>query len=207
VTTVEYDPASGALSAPAPLIAALLREPDAPPADLEPSGAVVGSRLAGGLARAVAAVAASRCELRLERGPRIARGWVAADRATFVAPLPDGRARLRNVPPEFVPEALARLNDLGPRPRAQADAPLAFSPADLAQRIATWPGLREHWRVAAAWPPGGSRAVEVVDTDGGLWLVAPGTERVELQPVSPSDVFLLLCALLPDDGELADAAD
>jgi hypothetical protein len=201
VTAVEYDPESGALTAPAPVIAALLQEPAAPPAELEASGAVAGGRLAPALERALEPVASPRCELRLERGRRIAQGWVSAERATFVAPLPDGRARLRSVPPEFVPDALARLNELGPRPRPEPREPRVLAPADLAQRIAAWPELREHWRVAAAWPAGG-RAVEVVDTDDGLWLVASGDHGVELRPVAAADVFLLLCALLPDDGEL-----
>ena len=124
-----------------------------------------------------------------------------------MVPLADGRARLRSVPPEFTPDALARLNELGPRPADEAAEPITVAVTELADRIATWPGLREHWRVAATWPPAAARTVEIVDTDGGLWLVAASGERVELHPISPSGVFLLLCGLLPDDEELGGTPD
>jgi len=202
--TVEYRADIGALSAPAPVIDALLAAgADAdPPEELAGTAAVQGGRLHPGLALALGPVAAPRCVLRLERGRRVGVGWVDARRATFVTPLADGRRRLRSVAPEFTPEALARLNELGPRPRAEPAAPLPLTPAELGLRIAAWPGLREHWRVVASWGPEDGRAVEVVDTDAGLWLVLPGPDRVELVPTTPSGVFGLLCALLPDDDEL-----
>jgi hypothetical protein len=60
--------------------------------------------------------------------------------------------------------------------------------------------------VTARWTAGedaiGERGVEVLDTDDGVWLVTPGEDAVELLPSTPSTVFLLLTALLPDDGEL-----
>jgi hypothetical protein len=67
--------------------------------------------------------------------------------------------------------------------------------------------LREHWRVEAAWEPGpdspGVRALEVLDTDAGVWLVIPDGPSVELWPSTPTMVFRLLTGLLPRDHELA----
>jgi hypothetical protein len=67
--------------------------------------------------------------------------------------------------------------------------------------------LREHWRVEAAWEPGpespGVRALEVLDTDAGVWLVIPDGRSVELWPSTPTMVFRLLTGLLPRDHELA----
>jgi hypothetical protein len=200
--SVEYSARIGALTAPPAVFEALLGGDGAPPDELRESGAVRDGRLDARLERALRPVAAPRCELRLERGRRVGHGWVDAERATFLTPLPDGRLRLRSVAPEFVPEALARLNELGPRPRPEPAAPLVLSPAELGRRIAAWPGLREHWRVLARWAPDGGRAVEVVDTEAGLWLVVPGVQDVELFPTTPSGVFLLLAGVMPEDGEI-----
>ncbi len=153
------------------------------------------------------------CELILERGTRRGHGWVGAEDAALVVPAAHPAARrLHVVPTDFVPDALARLNDLGPRPDARLASPVRFAPGVLAQLVATnSPELearvREHWRVDAVWQvPGGDvagRSVEVLDTSEGLWLVAPVAGEVELTSVRPAELFRLLCGLLPSAAELA----
>jgi hypothetical protein len=68
-------------------------------------------------------------------------------------------------------------------------------------------GRRAHWRLEARWTPApaspGLRTVEVLDTDGGVWLVVPDAGDVELWPSTPTTVFRQLCALLPRADELA----
>ena len=153
------------------------------------------------------------CELILERGTRRGHGWVGAEDAALVVPAANPAARrLHVVPTDFLPDALARLNDLGPRPEVRLASPIRFAPGVLAQLVATnGPELqgrvREHWRVDAVWHgPGGDvggRSVEVLDTSEGLWLIVPVAGEVELTHVRPAEVFRLLCGLLPSAAELA----
>jgi hypothetical protein len=161
------------------------------------------------------------CTLELVRGGRTATGTVDLQAARIDVP---GQEIV--VPPDFVPEALARLNDVGPRPRAEGSGRLRVSVAGLATALATrdaaaaelsgpdadalrgvLAALREHWRVEARWTPAeespGVRVVEVLDTDAGMWLVVPDGDHVELWPSTPTMVFRSLCALLPRDAELA----
>jgi hypothetical protein len=165
-------------------------------------------------------------ELRLERGNRVGHAWLAPEGALLRYPLPEGGTRTLPVPPQLLVDALVRLNDVGPRP-GPARTQRIFLPADafdavleardaersrledadqsaaLHELVA---GLREHWRVAASWEPAegqlGGRALEVLDTDGGYWLVLRDGPRVELWPVSPTTVFRGLCRLAPLTSEL-----
>ena len=165
-------------------------------------------------------------ELRLERGDRVGHAWMSRDGALLHYPLPDGGTRTLPVPPQLLVDALVRLNDVGPRP-GTARTQRIFLPADafaavletrdagrgdlldadqsaaLHELVA---GLREHWRVAASWEPAdgqlGGRTLEVLDTDGGYWLVVRDGPRVELWPVSPTTVFRGLCRLFPLTSEL-----
>ena len=161
------------------------------------------------------------CTLELARGGRTATGTVGPQAARIEVP---GQEIV--VPPDFVPEALARLNDVGPRPRPEGAGRLRVSVAGLAAALATrdaaaaeltgpdddalrtiLAALRDHWRVEARWAAAegspGVRVVEVLDTDAGMWLVVPDGEHVELWPSTPTTVFRQLCALLPRDAELA----
>jgi hypothetical protein len=165
-------------------------------------------------------------ELRLERGDRVGQAWMGPEGALLHYPLPEGGTRTLPVPPQLLVDALVRLNDVGPRPcppRTQrillpADVFAAVLEArdagrsrleDADQSAALHElvaGLREHWRVAASWEPAdgqlGGRALEVLDTDGGYWLVLRDGPRVELWPVSPTAVFRGLCRLFPLTSEL-----
>jgi hypothetical protein len=170
--------------------------------------------LPAGLEDTTAGLPHAPCELILERGARRGHGWVGAEHAAVVVPAGRPAARrLHVVPTDFVPDALARLNDLGPRPGGRLASPIRFAPGVLAQLVATNSAelqarVREHWRVDALWqrPDGevAGRSVEVLDTNEGLWLVAPVADgEVELTHVRPAEVFRLLCDLLPSAAELA----
>jgi hypothetical protein len=169
-----------------------------------------------------AAMRAPVCELALARGERRGRGWVGPATAGLEVPGPAGSTRHVQLPPRFLPDALARLNDLSPRPRWEPAERLRFSAGELAEILASRDAaraaliagatgerlvraLREHWSVVATWAPApgstGVRIVEVVDTAEGLWLVVPDDPGVELWPTTPAAVFRLLCALLPRDDE------
>jgi hypothetical protein len=178
----------------------------------------------------LAAVRDPVCALELRRGERQGRGWVDERVAALLVPAKEGGLALHQVPPAFLPEALARMNDVAPRPRVQPAVRLRYAPGELAQALAARDAetaarlggpdehaaaaarrlvrtLREHWRVEARWEPAagspGVRALEVLDTDAGVWLVIPDGASVELWPSTPTTVFRLLSGLLPRDHELA----
>lgn len=191
---------------------------------------VVGDRgVAPALAAAVAAVAAPLATVAVARDDTESRLWVSPGGTAVVMPAGYGRRRIVEVPTRFVPDALARLVDLGPRPRPREEAPprLRFTSGALATLLATRrpvaaldpdpaqraaadalvAGLRTHWRVEARWDPApgsaGLRVVEVVDTETGMWFVVPDGPDVELWPATPTAVFSQLAGLLPRDAELA----
>ncbi len=165
-------------------------------------------------------------ELRLERGDRVGHAWSGPGGALLAYPLPDGTTRTLPVAPQLLVDALVRLNDVGPRPGAERSQRIVLGAGALAQALAArdaaaagledpeqaaalqelLAGLREHWRVAARWEPAkgalGGRVLEVLDTDGGYWLVVPDGPRVELWPASPTAVFRGLCGLFPLTAEL-----
>lgn len=196
--------------------------------ELERAGALQSGAPHRELAPTLEAMATPVCEGTLERGSRRARLWVDARVAVLLMPEPDDRLRLATVPTPFLPAALARANDLGPRPRIEPATRLSFAPDELARLLAerdpaavatgddapalrTLVGeLREHWRVEARWAPSpespGIRVVEVIDTNAGLWLVVPDGPTVELWPTTPTLLFRQLTALLPTSEELAAAA-
>jgi hypothetical protein len=116
------------------------------------------------------------------------QGWVSYDAAALLLPATGGeeRRRLMSLHPTLLPEALARLVDLGPRPRPDTTEPV--SAAD--------PGIREvrrRWRLGATWTlddgANGSAALEVLDAETGLWLVHPGADELLAWPVTPTFVW------------------
>jgi hypothetical protein len=186
----------------------------------------------GILADGLAALADPVCTIELRRGDRLAGGALDEVCAAIVVPGADaGEHRLIVVTTPFLPDVLCRLNDVAPRPRVDPALVLRFEASDLTQVLAARDGelaaslagdegaaaasqlvatLREHWRVELRWAPApgspGQRAVEVLDSDRGLWRVVADGSAVELHPTTPTAVFRLLVELLPDHDELAGAA-
>jgi hypothetical protein len=222
--SVEFSEASGTLLAPEAVIDGLLAGADPAPA-LAAAGAIVDGVPHPSLEPALQAVEQALCRMRLERGDRTGAVWASPAVCAILVPQA-GRLRLSSFPTLFLPDALARVNDLGPRPRIEPARTIAIAPGDLATAIATRSAagaglaeedrellqatldvLREHWRVEARWEPSpespGVRVVEVVDTDAGMWSVIPDGRRVELWPTTPTKVFRALGGLLPRDHEIA----
>jgi hypothetical protein len=222
MSDVEFSEGSGTLLAPEPVIDGLLRgeRSDA----LAAAGALVDGRPHPSLGPALQAFEAPICRMRLERGTRSGAVWATPAAVALLVPR-DGRLQLSSLPPLFLPDALARLNDLGPRPRIEPARAIALEPGALATAVATrsvsaaglddeaagllqqtLDVMREHWRVEARWQPTrespGVRVVEVIDTDAGMWSVIPDGSRVELWPTTPTKVFQGLAGLLPRDHEM-----
>lgn len=75
-------------------------------------------------------------------------------------------------------------------------------------------GPRARWRVGVWWnsldESPAARALEIVDTDVGLFFVSHVSRggrrfaRVRLRPVTPTQVWRLLCALVPPPDEVAE---
>jgi len=128
------------------------------------------------------------CTLELNYAGRSMQGWVSYDDAALLLPASEGdeRRRLISMHPTLLPEALARLVDLGPRPRpASAGAVPAQSPA-VAE-------VRRRWRLGATWRlddgTTGGAGIEVLDAASGLWLLHPGEEELLAWPVTPTFVW------------------
>jgi hypothetical protein len=229
VSAVEFLPERAQVSAPAAvvewIVAGAAEAPHDP--DLIASGVLEDGELHPRLQAIRDAVAGAPVHLLLERGDRRGRGWLGPAGAVVAHPLPDGRMRLLMLPAALLVDALVRLNDVGPRPRARTAPRLSVAPGELAQALATRDaaavrleaperaqafsdliaGLREHWRIATQWEaadgePRG-RDLEVLDTEDGYWLVVPDDPTVELWPVTPSAVFGGLCDLFPPAAEVS----
>jgi hypothetical protein len=228
MSAIDFVPATAEVSAPPAVVEWIaVGHADAP----EPDALAVSGVLEDGLLhprlRAIRdLVAAAPIQLLLERADRRGRGWVDPAGAVIVHPLPDGRMRLLMLPTALLVDALVRLNDVGPRPRAARDPRISVRAGELARALATrdetavrlddaeharcfarlLAGLREHWRVATRWEaagdsPGG-RNLEVLDSEHGYWLVVPDHPNVELWPVTPAAVLGGLCDLFPPADEV-----
>ena len=125
------------------------------------------------------------------------RGWVSYDAAALLLPARDDedeRRTLVQVHPTLLPEALARLVDLGPRPRARATAPVP------ARRRRRGP-VNRRWRLAAAWTlddgTAGGAGLEILDAASGLWLLHPSDGDGALAwPVTPTFVWRHIVRML-----------
>ena len=226
---VEFLPDGPELSAPGAVVDWVAgvegaAEPDA--GALEQSGVLQDGALHPRLEALREAIAGARIQVLLERGDRRGRGWLGPTGAVIAYPLADGRVRLLALPTAFFVDAVVRLNDVGPRPRVEPAVRITAAPGDLAAALAARDphrlrlagpertsafaalvaGLREHWSVAVSWEPAegaiAGRRLEVLDTDGGYWLVVPDDPTVELWPTTPTEVFRGICNLFPLATEL-----
>jgi hypothetical protein len=216
MTVITFSPDTGTLLAPRDAVRALLADGDVD--GLAAAGALPDGQLHPALAAARSAASGALATMRLERGGREGAAWAASDGAAIAVPRPDGRWQLSAMPVLYLPEALARLNDVGPRRRIEPAVSITLSPGELASALAarehdaepalaaTLAGLREHWRIESRWEPSegsaGVRVLEVIDSDAGMWLVIPSDPTVELWPTTPTAVFRLITGLFPRDDEL-----
>jgi len=164
---------------------------------LRAAGVIDGPRAHPAIAGAVAAIVRpDLCTLELTHSGRSMRGWVSYDAAALLLPAreDDELRTLVQVHPTLLPEALARLVELGPRPRADATAPVAIDDAAIGP-------VHRRWRLAAAWTlddgTTGGAGLEIVDAESGLWLLHPADVDDTLAwPVTPTFVWRHIVRML-----------
>lgn len=147
---------------------------------LQDAGIIRGGRSHPAIRDALRAIVRPElCTLELRSAGRLTQGWVGYGAAALLrAPGEDGTRRLLQLHPTLLPEALARLVDLGPRPGPVDGAPVAFEED-------AFTGVRRRWRLAAAWTleggESGGAALEVLDADAGLWVLRAASGEHDLE--------------------------
>jgi len=157
-------------------------------------------------------------ELVVSRDQDRTRAWLGEDDVCLLVPAEGEWRRLVLVPAPALPELLADLVGLAPRPAPERREPLTATSPQLARLIAEQrggrptaqragelpddvrlavEGLRGHWRVAAHRPgTAQGEMVEVLDASQGLWLVVPQNGEVALLPTDPATVWRHLTRLI-----------
>lgn len=156
------------------------------------------------LERALQAVHEPLAELRIERRATAASGWCDAQAAILLVPRGYDRFEVSPAIPSLLPDLVARLVELVPRPAAERVA-LTPAPGALAQAIAApasgasgagLPTVGDLWLMEATEPEGGPliERLELLDTAEGLWRLEREQGSVRLEPTSPSGVWRRLTA-------------
>lgn len=184
MSVAEFDTRTGTVTAGPDLLDGLARGVTPLPGALYEAGAVHDGGPHPGLARVLEALSRPvGGTLRLSYKGRSLDGWVGAARTALLTPArADGRRTLLRVHPTLVPGALAKVVALQPRPRTSGRR----SVEDLAGD----PGIVRWWTLRHG--PAEGRAgclLEVVDTDGGLYVV---DDRGTATPTDPSAVLRLI---------------
>ncbi len=127
------------------------------------------------------------CTLELAYAGRSMQGWVSHAEAALLMPAGDDeRRRLMQLHPTLLPEVLARLVDLGPRPRPSASEPIPYVDGAVGE-------LRRRWRLGATWTledgTTGGDGLEVLDAEAGLWVLQPRDDELLAWPVTPTFVW------------------
>jgi hypothetical protein len=201
-----FDPAKGRIRLSEPALATLVAHAADPVAtaseqgaperlrELADAGVIQGGRAHPAIADAVRAIVRpDLCTLELAHSGQAARGWVSYDAAALLLPSPadDDQRTLLALHPTLLPEALARLVELGPRPRVPVPTPVAPDDPSVGK-------VRRRWRLTAAWTlddgAEGGGALEVIDADSGVWLVHAGDGNA--WPVTPTFVWRHIIRLL-----------
>lgn len=235
--SVEFDPTSGILrlDAEAFITLAELSSDAVDPCDttlgrLVDAGAVLDGAPHPLLRQAVAAVAGSIASLQvLVAGPddvRLHHGYLSDDVA-LLTDLGDGTYDFAAVGAEFVPESIARITRIAPRPRLSAgsaavdeavlddlasssSAARAFGVEALAELLTPWPGAAAAVR-AGSWHLAlvdvtfvddsrtVARRLAWFDTDAGLLRVEADEHGPVLVPVATTELWRAVVAVLPDD--------
>ncbi|GAB3888251.1 hypothetical protein [Terrabacter terrigena] len=235
--SIEFDPAEGTLRLDAEAFITLAElssyavdSCDATLGRLTDAGAVLDGVAHPLLRTALASVAGSVTSLQvLVAGPedvRLHHGWVS-DGAALLTDLGDGTYDFAPVGAEFVPESVARLTRVGPRPRLGAgsvvvdesvlDDVAASSSAARVSGVEALAGLLTPWPAAAASVRAGgwhlalvdvtfvdddrtvARRLAWLDTDAGMLRVEVDDHGPVLVPVSTTDLWRAVVAVLPDD--------
>jgi hypothetical protein len=204
-----FDPAKGRLELTEPALATLVAHAADPVAaatedgaperlrELAAAGVIRGGEAHPAIAGAIRAIVRpDLCTLELAHSGKALRGWVSYDAAALLLPGsgPDQPRTLLAVHPTLLPEALARLVELGPRPRAAAAAPVHPDDASVG-------AVRRRWRLSAAWTlddgSSGGGTLEIIDAESGLWLLHPGEGTdPNAWPVTPTFVWRHIIRLL-----------
>ncbi len=171
---------------------------------LAEAGAAEDGALHPTLARAMEVVGAPLAELRIERGGTEVSGWIDADAAILLVPRGEGLFEIAPAAAPFLPDLIARLVELRPRP-AEARSPQQLAPGALATAIAS-PGtasdvamlrsVRDLWLLELSRVPdkASPRGSKIVDTDEGLWELEREEGSVRVVPTSPTRVWRRLTA-------------
>jgi hypothetical protein len=163
---------------------------------LQSAGVIRGGSSHPAISGALAAIVRpDLCTLELAYGGRSMQGWVSYDDAALLLPATDGeeRRRLISLHPTLLPEALARLVDLGPRPRPAATEPVPCDDGPVGD-------VRRRWRLGATWTlddgTTGGAVLEVLDAETGLWLVHTRDADLLAWPVTPTFVWRQIVRLV-----------
>lgn len=141
----------------------------------------------------------NRGTLELSYAGKSMRGWIGEEGAALLMPAgDDGRRLLSHFPLSVLPGVLAKVVDLGPRPRPEPATPVRYDEEGF-------DGVRRHWLLTAEWeasqrPGGGTTgptesterktALEVIDTEGGLWVLRPNSDGERMAwPSTPTRVW------------------
>jgi hypothetical protein len=191
MTPVGFDPETATLRLDRETFAALVAhaaQPTgnaSPPAELQAVGALHEGRYHPALEQGLDAVLNPVCRLQVRVADPHGRedqceGWVAGNAAGFLLPVQGELCEFGVVHPSFVPEQLARIVGLGPRPRAPTARPVELGTGLLDELTASDPrrgagalqrvlhsgpedaqaiaralagGFRSRWEVVARWLP------------------------------------------------------
>ena len=235
--SVDFDAANGTLrlDAEAFITLAELSSDSVDPCDttlgrLVDAGAVIAGMPHPLLRPGLAAVAGSVASLQvLVAGPqdvRLHHGWLSSG-AALLTDLGDSTYDFASVSAEFVPEAIARVTFVGPRPRlddgsvvideAVLDDLASSSAPARASGVEALAGLLAGWPTAAAAVRAGcwhlalvdvafvearrtvARRLAWLDTDAGMLRIEADEHGPVLVPVGGTELWRAVVAVLPDD--------
>jgi hypothetical protein len=114
--------------------------------------------------------------------------------------VPDGLVSPDPASREHAAYRLTNATAAGPMPEGAED-----SPRRAAEQLVG--GLRRYWEAVMSWDPApgaaAERALRVLDSDSGMWMVQPVAADVTLRPVTPTTLWRELVLLFPSENELA----
>lgn len=159
---------------------------------LQSAGVIDSGGLHPALAPALAAIVGPEISrLELGHSGKVMQGWLSSAAAALLLPSDEkGLRRLIQLHPSLVPEALARLVDMGPRPRVEPAVPVRYQEGHPA-------AVRRRWQLSASWTledgTSGGTGLDVLDTDHGLWLLEPDDDgQLAAWPTTPTHMWRLI---------------